>query len=83
MKKIIMTSIILSTMLFTMVGCNKDIFDTEYTFSKAIINFGNGKTVEVEITGWRDFDDGDQIQVKTTDGKVYLCHSSNCILVKE
>jgi len=83
MKKIIMTSVILSTMLFTMVGCNKSIFDTEYTFSKAIINLDNERTIEVEIAEWKDFDDGDQIQVKTTDGKVYLCHSSNCILVKE
>jgi hypothetical protein len=68
--------------MFSFVSCNKQMFDTSYTFTKAYINLGN-KTIEVDVESWTDFDDGDQIQIKTTDGKVYLGHSSNIILVKE
>ena len=68
---------------FTMTaGCNKQIFDTSFTFNKAIVTYGN-ETVEYKIDSWRDFTDGDQIQFTTKDGKTYLCHSSNCVLVSE
>ena len=35
-----------------------------------------------KIESWKDYDDGDQIQVKI-DGTTYLVHSANIALIKE
>lgn len=59
-----------------LTGCNAQIIDTNLSFKKAyIIDTGE----EIEISSWRDFDDGDMIQF-TSDGITYLTHSSNVIL---
>lgn len=80
MKKVFL--LFLSMMVLT--GCgNKDLFDTNYTYNKAIINLQNGETIEVDIKQWTDYDDGEQIQVIAKDGTVYLTSSYNCTLIKE
>ena len=71
------------TMLFFLSGCgNKTIFDTTYTFDKAIIYLPDGKIIEGEVQEWNDYDDGDQIQVKIDD-ITYLVHASNIVLIHE
>lgn len=81
-KKII--AIIAATMMGIgmLSGCNKSLFDTTYHFDRAIIQLPDGKIVDGKIESWTDFDDGDQIQVKI-DGKTYLVHSSNIVLMDE
>lgn len=64
----------------TCVGCNKNILDTSYTFEKAIVYIG-GEWREFEVKKWTDFEDGDQIQIETKDGYVYLVHSTNITLI--
>lgn len=88
MKKIITLALTLTTLL-TLIGCsassstfNYDMFDTEYGFDYAIIDRYDGEQ-KVAIKQWRDFEDGDQIQITTTDGTTMLLHSSRVILVKE
>ena len=61
-------------------GCNQTVFDTEYTFEKAVVCIG-GEWQEVEIKKWTDYEDGDQIQIETKDGYVYLVHSNNITLI--
>lgn len=61
---------------------NKSWFDTTYTFNQAIIELGDGGYLKGEVEQWTDFEDGDMIQV-VIDGKVYLTHSSNVVLISE
>lgn len=83
MKKIIALLMIV-LVLVTMVSCgNRDAFDTVYTFDYAIIAFPDGTNKKVEIKQWRDYVDGNQIQIKATDGTIYLVHSEDCVLVNE
>ena len=83
MKKILVTVIMAILLATTLSGCgNKQIFDTTYTFDKAIISLPNGEVVEGKIDSWTDYEDGDQIQVKIN-GVTYLVHSSNVVLIKE
>jgi len=64
-------------------GCgNKQIIDTTYTFNRAIIELPNGEIIEGKVDSWRDFEDGDQIQV-VIEGKTYLVHSSRIVLIKD
>lgn len=75
MIKKIVIALLVST--FVLTGCNEQIIDTNYTFKRAYIE-GVG---EIEVSTWRDYDDGsDQIQITGKDGVTYLTHSSRVIL---
>ena len=64
------------------VGCNKQMVDLTYSYERAILSLPNGQVVEGKVSSWTDFEDGDQIQVKI-DGKTYLVHSSNVVLISD
>ena len=81
MKRFIVIFMIVA-IIFVMAGCNKQLIDTTYKFDRAILSLPNGEFIEGEIQSWKDYDDGDQIQVKI-DGKTYLIHSSNVVLISE
>lgn len=82
-NKLIMTALALTIILAGfLAGCNKQVFDTTYTFDRAILSLPNVEVIEGKIQSWTDFDDGDQIQVKI-DGKQYLVHSENIVLISE
>ena len=84
MKKYFAILSVLLLTLGTMVlaGCNKQMVDLTYSYEYAIIGLPNGEVVEGKVTSWTDFEDGDQIQVKI-DGKTYLVHSSNVVLISD
>ena len=67
---------------FILTGCNAQVVDTHWHFDRAIIFLPNGEKIEGECQSWRDFEDGDQLQVKI-DGKTYLTHASNVILIDD
>ena len=69
-------------MIVVLAGCNKTIVDLTYKFDRAIIKLPNGEVIEGKISTWTDYEDGDQIQVKIN-GKTYLVHSSNIVLISE
>lgn len=62
-------------------GCNYQAIDLNYNYDYAIINI-DGEYQKVEIDSWRDYEDGEQIQIIAKDGTVYLTNSFNCTLVK-
>lgn len=73
---------IFASMLLILSSCNKQVFDTVYTFDKAIISLPDGTVIDGKVDSWTDYEDGDQIQVKI-DGVTYLVHSSNICLIAE
>lgn len=66
------------TIVALLSGCNRQVIDLNYNFNYAIINTFDG-TVEGKVSSWRDYDDGDQLQV-TIDGVTYLTSATNVIL---
>ena len=64
-----------------LVGCNKQVIDTTFKYDYAVISLPDGRIVEGQLQAWRDYDDGDQLQVKIN-GATYLVHSMNVALVK-
>ena len=84
MKKMIVILLALVLVLGGMVfaGCNKQMVDLTYSYEYAIIGLPNGEVVEGRVSSWTDFEDGDQIQVKI-EGKTYLVHSSNIVLISD
>lgn len=82
MKKKLVVLLLAGVMAMSMTGCNKQLVDLTYSYEKAMIYLPNGEVVEGKVSSWKDFDDGDQIQIKIN-GKSYLVHSSNVVLISE
>lgn len=79
-KRLLLLVVVLMSLL--LVGCNKQLIDTTYSFDRAIISLPNGEIVEGKVQSWKDFDDGDQVQVKINE-KTYLVHTMNVVLISE
>lgn len=82
MKKKVLVGLVVGIMSMSLVGCNKQVFDTTYSYERAILCLPNGEVIEGKVQSWTDFEDGDQIQVKI-EGKQYLIHSDNIVLISE
>jgi len=85
MKKWTIWIVMLITVLVTvliMSGCNKQMVDLTYSYERAVLALPNGEIVEGKVSSWTDFEDGDQIQVRI-EGKTYLVHSSNIVLISD
>ena len=82
LKKVIFCLIGLIILAILLSGCNLQVVDTKWSFDRAIISLPNGEIVEGKVDSWRDFEDGDQLQVKIN-GVTYLTHSMNVVLIDE
>ena len=78
----ILLTLVLVLGVMVLAGCNKQMVDLTYSYEYAIIGLPNGEVVEGKVSSWTDFEDGDQIQVRI-DGKTYLVHSSNVVLISK
>lgn len=83
MKKKLIATVLALGMVISMSGCgNRQIIDLTYNYKYAVISLPNGDIVEGAVESWRDYDDGDQLQV-TVDGVTYLLHAANVALMTE
>ena len=82
MKKRVITMVSALVLCFALTGCNKQVVDTTFSFDRAIISLPNGEVITGKVQSWKDYEDGDQIQVKI-DGVTYLVHSSNAALISD
>ena len=81
MKKLTAATLLL-VLLLSLTACNKQMVDLTYSYERAILSLPNGEVIEGKVSSWTDFEDGDQIQVRI-DGKTYLVHSSNIVLISD
>ena len=82
MKKLLIALLLLGTLLLLAACGNRDLFDTTYTFNRAMIAMPDGSVLTGEVESWRDYEDGDQLQI-TIDGVTYLTHASNVVLMAD
>ena len=70
--------------LFGATACawNQSWFDTTYHFDRVQIAMPDGSVVEGNVQSWQDYENSDVVQVKV-DGKVYLTHYMNVVLISE
>lgn len=80
MKKVFAFICALILALSLMACGNRQAFDFTYTFDEAIISMPDGSVVKGSVDSWKDYEDGDQIQV-VINGVTYLVHSSNIVLI--
>lgn len=80
MKKKITSVLFLLSLGVVLTACgNKQFIDTTYTFKYAEIKMPSGEVIKGQVESWRDFDNGDHIQV-VIEGKTYLTSSNNIVL---
>ena len=81
MKKIILV-LMLIVLAACLAGCNYTMLDTTWTFDRAIFTLPDGTVIDGKVQTWKDFEDGDQIQVRVND-VTYLVHSNDIVLMAE
>ena len=83
MKKKLFATILTLGMVLSLAGCgNRQMIDLTYSYKYAIISLPNGEIVEGKVDSWKDFEDGDQLQI-TVDGVTYLVHATDAALMTE
>lgn len=83
MKKKFIIMALAASICLTLGGCgNRQLFDTTYTFDRAIVHLADGTVVNGKCQSWNDWTDSDMIQVQI-DGDTYYIHGSNVSLIKE
>ena len=83
MKKKLLAAILALGMALSLAGCgNRQMIDLTYSYKYAIISLPNGEIIEGKVESWKDFEDGDQLQV-TVDGVTYLVHATDAALMTE
>lgn len=69
--------------LVVLSGCgNKDLVDTVYSYNRAMIATPEGP-ITVFVQKWGDYENSDMLQVIDVDGKAYLTHSTNIVLIQD
>lgn len=63
-------------------GCNRQIVDLTYNYTYGYVQLPNGKCVEGEISSWKDYYDGDQIQI-VIDGVTYFTDTTRVVLTTD
>lgn len=83
MKKKLLAAILALGMALSLAGCgNRQMIDLTYSYKYAIISLPNGEIVEGKVDSWKDFEDGDQLQI-TVDDVTYLVHATDAVLMTE
>lgn len=83
MKKKLLAAILALGMVLSMSACgNRQMIDLTYSYKYAIISLPDSEIVEGKVESWRDYEDGDQIQV-TIDGVTYLIHAADAVLMSK
>ena len=72
----------IALLIATLTACNKQIFDITYGYDYAYILLPNGECVEGKVDSWKDYEDGDQLQI-VIDGTTYLTDTTRAVLVKK
>ena len=81
MKKLAIVAVI--TIVGLLSGCgNLDMLDTNFTYHYAVTKWPDGTMKKIEVKQWSDYE-GEQIQVITHDGHIYLLSMNNTVLVRE
>lgn len=83
MNKKLLAAILALGMALSLAGCgNRQMIDLTYSYKYAIISLPNGEIIEGKVESWKDFEDGDQLQI-TVDGVTYLVHATDAALMTE
>ena len=73
--------LILVISIITLSSCNMQILDTTYSYEYAYISLPNGKVIEGKVDSWVDYE-SDAVQI-VINGKTYLTHYSNVVLISD
>ena len=83
MNKKLLVAILALGMALSLAGCgNRQRINLTYSYKYAIISLPNGEIVEGKVDSWKDFEDGDQLQI-TVDDVTYLVRATDAVLMTE
>ena len=80
MRKKLLSILLIACFGIALTACNYDLVDTQYNYNYAYIELQDGQIVTGKVESWRDYEDGEQLQV-TINGITYLTSSYHCTLI--
>jgi hypothetical protein len=80
MKRILCLLLVVLMLTAMLCGCNAQLIDLTYSYEYGYIKLPNGEVIEGAVSSWKDYDSGDVVQV-VIDGKTYLTHYENVVLI--
>lgn len=81
MKKKLLVALLTLGTIVSLTGCNQQVVDLTYHYDRAIIGLPNGEIIDGKVQSWKDYE-GEQLQIKIN-GKTYLTHAENVVLISE
>lgn len=82
MKRILCLLLVVLMLTAMLCGCNAQIIDLTYSYEYGYVKLPNGEVVEGRVSSWKDYDNGDVVQI-VIDGKTYLTHYENVVLISD
>ena len=82
MKRLICLLLMVLMAVGLFCGCKMQMIDTTFSYEYAYVALPNGEWVEGKPTGWKDYENSDVVQI-VIDGKTYLTHYENVVLVSD
>lgn len=79
----ILAAVIIFVVLITSTGCNYQAIDLDYNFKKVHMALDGEHYQCYDIKSWRDFEDGEQIQIDITGYGKIITSSFNATLIKD
>lgn len=87
---VIVVAVVLAVIMLFAFACtatawgNQALFDMTYKFDRDVIMLPNEPDGYIcgRVESWQDYENSDVVQVKV-DGKVYLTHYSNVVLIDD
>ena len=73
--------LIITISVVALSSCNMQILDTTYSYEYAYVSLPNGEVIEGKVDSWIDYE-SDAVQV-VINGKTYLTHYSNVVLISD
>ena len=75
-----MKKILFGLLCLVLCSCNYQYLEFNYSYKKAHL-YENNKCYE--ISSWRDYEDGEQIQLDIKDYGIILTSAYNCLLIAD
>lgn len=82
MKRILCLLLVIIMIIAMFCGCNAQLIDLTYSYEYGYVKLPNGEVVEGVVSSWKDYDNGDVVQV-VINGTTYLTHYENVVLVSD
>lgn len=76
----LLAALLIAALIIMSACSNYNVIDITYAYDYAYVELPTGEVIEGKVDSWRDYSDGDQLQVNIN-GVTYFSDSTRIVLV--